>query len=257
MRKVHQPTEGVPHRLRWERKAKPYGAYELKAKYQRGMLFGTLMTVLIALLFSSLIVYSTPVEQPLVPPGHLDSIIVTIGPRISIIRPEPIKDRSQLQKLKNKNGIPIPFPDDELIGEEISIATQLEKAIIVDNQGDYYQDSGNHVYVFQAFEDESGYPEQDEFVYFETPPKMIYAAQPVYPNLAKKAGLESKVWVKALVDKNGDVVEVIILISSESNAGFDEAAASAAKRCKFRPAVQNGFNVAVWVSFAVEFKLRE
>jgi len=49
----------------------------------------------------------------------------------------------------------------------------------------------------------------------------------------------------------------MILRSSGSKAGFDQAAIAAAKKCKFKPAVQNGCPLAVWVSFSFEFSLSE
>jgi len=256
MSEVHQSSKGVPHRLRRDLNAKPYGAYELKARYQRGMLFGTLTTALIAVLFSSLIVYSTPVEKPLPPPGSLDTIVIDLS-WVDWSEPdEPQIDKGNKKRLIDKPGTPIPISDDEVLDEEILIPTRIELEEWVDAQRQYIGDTAGKTIIFRPFESESEYPEENEFILVEIQPEMIYMARPVYPNLAKIANLEGKVWVKALVDKNGDVVRAVVLKSSESNAGFDEAAIRAAKRCKFRPAVQNGFNVAVWVSFAVEFKLR-
>jgi TonB family protein len=44
--------------------------------------------------------------------------------------------------------------------------------------------------------------------------------------------------------------------SSGSNVGFDEAAVEAALQCIYKPAIQNGQPVAVWVTYPVEFKLK-
>ena len=96
-------------------------------------------------------------------------------------------------------------------------------------------------------------PGANEFVPVEIPAEMIYEHVPEYPRLAKTAGMEAVVWVKALVDKNGSVRDAMILKSSGSKAGFDEAAVKAAFKCRFKPAIQNGRPVAVWVSYQVEF----
>jgi len=42
---------------------------------------------------------------------------------------------------------------------------------------------------------------------------------------------------------------------SGANAGFEEAALKAARKRKYRPALQNGQPVAVWVTYKKIFKL--
>ena len=64
------------------------------------------------------------------------------------------------------------------------------------------------------------------------------------------------VWVKALVDKEGNVRQAMVLKSSGTQA-FDDAAVAAAYKNKFKPGIQNGRPVAVWVSYKVEFKLND
>jgi protein TonB len=100
-------------------------------------------------------------------------------------------------------------------------------------------------------------PSPDEFVPVEIPAEMLYEEVPDYQRLAKKSGMEGIVWVKALVDKDGNVKKAMVLKSSGSRAGFDEAAVKAAYKCKFKPAIQNHKPVAVWVSYSVEFVLTD
>lgn len=77
----------------------------------------------------------------------------------------------------------------------------------------------------------------------------------VYPELAKKAGIQGRVFVKAFINSQGDVdkVEVIRGIG----AGCDEAAVEAIKKVKWRPGIQRGENVPVQVAVPVVFKLND
>ena len=74
--------------------------------------------------------------------------------------------------------------------------------------------------------------------------------------MALKAQIEGTVWVKVLVDKTGNVRDAVVVKPSGANAGFEEAALEAAKKGKWKPAIQNKQPVAVWVSYEIKFQLR-
>ncbi len=76
----------------------------------------------------------------------------------------------------------------------------------------------------------------------------------VYPEIAKRAGVEGRVYVLAFVDKNGDVTKAKIL--KGIGAGCDEAALRAVEETKFKPGKQRGKPVNVQVSIPVVFKLQ-
>jgi protein TonB len=75
----------------------------------------------------------------------------------------------------------------------------------------------------------------------------------VYPEIAKRAGVQGRVFVKAYVDENGNVVKVELL--KGIGAGCDEAAMEAVKNTKFSPGRQRGKPVKVQVSIPIVFKL--
>jgi protein TonB len=87
-------------------------------------------------------------------------------------------------------------------------------------------------------------------------PTIVKEEKPVYPEVALLTNREATVWVKALVDKEGKVREARIAKSSGMNVGFDEAALEAAYKNIYKPAIQNGRPVAIWVTYPVEFKLK-
>lgn len=76
----------------------------------------------------------------------------------------------------------------------------------------------------------------------------------IYPEIAKRAGIEGKVYVKAFVDEKGNVTKVEVV--KGIGAGCDEAAEKAVKETKFKPGKQRGKPVKVQVMIPVVFKLR-
>jgi len=76
----------------------------------------------------------------------------------------------------------------------------------------------------------------------------------VYPEIAKRAGVEGKVYVLAFVDESGIVTDAKII--KGIGAGCDEAALEAVKKTKFKPGKQRGKAVRVQVSIPVVFKLQ-
>lgn len=75
----------------------------------------------------------------------------------------------------------------------------------------------------------------------------------VYPDIAKRAGVEGRVYVLAFVDEHGNVTKVNTI--KGIGAGCDEAAMSAVQKTKFKPGKQRGKAVRVQVSIPVIFRL--
>ncbi|HSD63039.1 MAG TPA: energy transducer TonB [Ignavibacteriaceae bacterium] len=76
----------------------------------------------------------------------------------------------------------------------------------------------------------------------------------VYPEIAKRAGIEGKIYVKAFVDEQGNVTKAVI--EKGLGAGLDEAAVKAVKETKFKPGKQRGKPVKVQVMIPIVFKLQ-
>jgi protein TonB len=74
----------------------------------------------------------------------------------------------------------------------------------------------------------------------------------VYPEIAKRVGVEGKVIVQAIVDENGKVVSVNTVKGIGS--GCDEVAMDAVRNSKFVPGKQRGKNVKVQVTIPIVFK---
>ena len=76
----------------------------------------------------------------------------------------------------------------------------------------------------------------------------------VYPEIAKRAGVEGKVYILAFVDETGTVTKAQVL--KGIGAGCDEAALDAVLKTKFKPGKQRGKPVKVQVSIPIIFKLQ-
>ena len=75
----------------------------------------------------------------------------------------------------------------------------------------------------------------------------------VYPVSAKEAGIEGKVFVKAIIDKQGNVIETSIIKSV--NDDCDKAAMDAIKKTKFFPGIKDNKPVKAEVTIPISFKL--
>lgn len=75
----------------------------------------------------------------------------------------------------------------------------------------------------------------------------------VYPELAKRAGVEGKVLVLAFVDESGNVTKAEVI--KGIGLGCNEAAINAILQTKFKPGIQRGKPVKVRVTIPVTFKL--
>jgi protein TonB len=76
----------------------------------------------------------------------------------------------------------------------------------------------------------------------------------VYPEIARKAGIEGQVTIYAHINEKGEIIDTKILVPL-GNSGCNEAAIVAITAVKWKPATQRDKPVAVWVSIPVRFKL--
>jgi TonB family protein len=88
----------------------------------------------------------------------------------------------------------------------------------------------------------------------ERMPEPVFLPEPDYPELARMAGIEGRVIVKLLVDVDGAVIDVGLLLGS-GNSTLDRAALQAAARARFTPGRQGIQAVRVWVAIPYSFVL--
>ncbi len=88
----------------------------------------------------------------------------------------------------------------------------------------------------------------------EKQPEVTKQVKPDFPEIARKAGIEGRVTVNALVGKDGKVEKVGEVTGPEV---FHAAAKAAALQWEFTPAIQNDRPVKVWVAIPFNFTFRD
>ncbi len=100
--------------------------------------------------------------------------------------------------------------------------------------------------------------EPEVFIVVEEAPELIGGLESVqrmivYPEIAKKAGIEGRVFVQFIIDEKGNVTNPVVL--KGIGGGCDEAALEAVKKAKFKPGKQRGRPVRVQYSIPIVFRL--
>lgn len=95
--------------------------------------------------------------------------------------------------------------------------------------------------------------EEVPFIKVAVKPRILKKVAPIYPALARKAGLEGIVVVKVLIDTKGNVEKAEIL---KSIPMLDGAAIDAVRKFKFSPGRQRDRYVKVWMSIPFRFELK-
>ncbi len=87
-----------------------------------------------------------------------------------------------------------------------------------------------------------------------TPPVVVTQTQPRFPPLARARRLSGAVWLNALVDETGAVIDVSLVRVSPRGLDFEGAATRWLRARVYRPATKQGLPVRVWVPVMVEFR---
>jgi protein TonB len=143
-------------------------------------------------------------------------------------------------------GVAVPVPDAEAPPEQ-TIASQEEIA-----QATPGVDAGKGDLVVAPPSDDQ-LPQFGEYVYVEELPEAVSTVRPVYPDIAREAGVDGLVTVQALVGKDGKVKDTRVV---KSIPMLDDAAVNAVKQYVFKPALSNNKPVAVWVAVPIRFSLQ-
>ncbi|MDO8313082.1 MAG: energy transducer TonB, partial [Sideroxyarcus sp.] len=82
----------------------------------------------------------------------------------------------------------------------------------------------------------------------------IQAPQPVYPALAKRTGEQGRVMLRVLVNERG-LPELVDVQKSSGSIRLDEAAKQAVLHARFKPYLEDGKALAVYVIVPINFQL--
>lgn len=143
--------------------------------------------------------------------------------------------------------VPIEVPNDEILEDEI---------IDIDAELDF--DEPMDIPIPPKPIQQKNDEEAEIFVVVENPPILIggiaaVQSNIVYPPLALQAGIEGRVIVQFIIDKNGQVLQPTVIRGI--GGGCDEEAVRAVLKAKFQPGLQRGRPVAVRYTLPITFRI--
>ncbi|MCD4653272.1 energy transducer TonB [bacterium] len=156
--------------------------------------------------------------------------------------PPPKEEKIEEPKVKKKKKVLAkPIPQQEMTDlEEISIDEDVDLVYDIDDID---------------FEEPEAPPDGPLRVGGDVKsPKRIHYVNPKYPEIARKARISGIVILEAIINKEGNVIDVKILKSL--NSLCDASAIRAARQWKFEPGTQNDIPVDVVMTLTVQFQLR-
>jgi protein TonB len=87
-------------------------------------------------------------------------------------------------------------------------------------------------------------------------PRGGYQVRPVYPEAARRAGVQGTTLLRIHIEADGRVSDVTVERSA-GHQGLDQAAAAAVRRWRFEPALNSAGAVSVWALVPVEFRISD
>lgn len=142
--------------------------------------------------------------------------------------------------------VPQEVPDDEIIDDDLDMS-------MFDQDG-----FGDDLALPPPPEDEEE-PEEDFFTVVENMPELIGGLAELqsninYPEQARRAGIEGRVYVQFIVNEEGQVEDPEVIRGI--GGGCDEEAIRAVRQAEFRPGMQRGRPVRVQYSLPIVFQLQ-
>ena len=240
------------------RVATPYGAIELKRVYQRNFSIAVVTSALVYLvligsfmLFSHITAQKPVAKRVITIKSPIDlgappSLTQNVAHQIAVAAPAAAAAPSV--------GVPKAVPDDQ-VKETVTLASQAELGVL-QNPTLATEGTGKESLSIQIPQEEY-LPAPGEFVPYEEAPVPIKWIKPAYPELARKSGVEGKIFVEALVDKQGKVREARCVKEGSVNLDiFCESAVQAAMKNEYKPAIANHQPIAVRVLYKIDFNLK-
>ncbi|MCX7879748.1 MAG: energy transducer TonB [Ignavibacteria bacterium] len=247
-----------------------YGFAELKIIIPRNTFRGFIITIsFVIVLLLAYLIYAKASESARASLHRAPISKITLGGPIQELEEQeeevpPPPPTQQILEIATaaKAGTPVPIPDAEIkedlkefaTFEKLSESLAREKGLEIDISQlptDFNLDQ--KVEIKQKEEE----PDIDEFIPFEKEPYIDLVdlqKRIVYPEMARKAGIEGQVVIRVLVDKTGKPKRAVV--QSSDSEMLNQAAIDAVMKSTFTPAIQNGQPIMCWVSIPIRFKLR-
>ena len=88
-------------------------------------------------------------------------------------------------------------------------------------------------------------------------PKVVREVKPKYTSQAMQAKIQGSVWLECVVNEQGDISDVEVTRSLDTEYGLDQEAIAAARQWKFEPARKDGKAVPVRITIELTFTLKK
>jgi len=170
---------------------------------------------------------------------------MAIDPKQEFVEFEEIENTRQENRPPPPPRPPIPIeaPGSDEVLEDVDLGSEL----------DFTADVAPPAPSTSDIDEEDQY-----FVAVEEMPQLIGGMEAImsrlqYPEIAKRAGVQGRVYVLAFVNEKGEVVRAEV--QKGIGAGCDEEAVKAVLGAKFKPGMQRGKPVKVRVSIPIRFQL--
>jgi protein TonB len=233
-----------------------YGGVDLKKNQNRyfsnalGISIG--LHLLLVLIYVGWSWFSTADERRPIPQVHS---VMDLAPPPSLDNEDvqPVTPPPPSNVVKPNLGVPIPVPD--AIAPQLTLPdmNQPTPQAVVGN-GPVTSNAPTELHIAAPVKEEA--PGIDDFVSVDKEPQAIQAIDKlaVYPEVARRSGLEGSVVLRALIGTDGRVDSVVIEKSDYDL--FKNAAIDAMKKARYTPAIQNGNPIRVWTDEKIDFKLK-
>jgi protein TonB len=231
----------------------PYGAPELERAYRKyftsALLLGIVLTYsLVGCYWGGVYFLKDDAFSPPLIRMKIEYVNLGLPPSLSGANAPTISVATPA--VKRSTGIPVPVPDAEVNPEQTFVAPhEMKTASETGGEG-----AGVGEVIVEApiqIQEDSPPP---KFVPFQKAPVIIKHVQPVYPEIARKAGIEGAVWVELWVTKEGKVKKAVV-VKSMSDI-FNQPTIDAAMQFVFTPAMMQNGPVAVWVTMPFHYRLK-
>lgn len=251
-------TTHIPSRLKYQAHTpNGYGAVELQSYIRistvRGF-WGSMSLLVLLFVGYSVLALANHLSVRSAPVVNSMKIMTLPPPPAteSVQPPPPTLPNAPLARA----GTPIPAPDEALPNvPDFANVDVISRALLDGGNG---LDEGIPPLVSEiATEVREEEPDPGIFVPVEKDPYVDIKdlqKKVVYPEVAKRAGIEGRVNVRVLIPKTG-VPKKYIIWQSDSEL-LNEPAAKAVMSSVFTPAIQNNQPVECWVSIPIVFRLR-
>ncbi|MDR3610222.1 MAG: TonB family protein [Ignavibacteriaceae bacterium] len=250
-------------------KNKDYGAYVLRKSYNRYVTWSVIIgSLFFVLSISGPVIYKSMKAKDVVQKKRvitLDISQLSEPPSIDKATPPPTVEAPPL-KTTIQFLPPVVRPDEQVKDEVVPTVDELKK-VDPGAKTQVGQEGGVDYSLVETQEKIVDEPKKEEaqiFTYVEEMPTFpggdeafytYVGSHIVYPEIAKRAGVEGKLWIQFVVSTSGKVSDVVV--QKGIGAGCDEEAVRVVKSMpNWTPGRQNGHPVNVRMSVPIVFKLQ-